>query len=138
MKYYLSALIIIFALLASTFANAQQQQAKDTTAPDYTLAKRNTKDSIRIDVSKIYQGSTLIGTMSFNETHQNNNAIVVKLMVIHLPNKTKIAVAQTDPTGDIYQWQVFTTKDKHTEKVTTHKGQDKTEVLWYLIKGSYL
>jgi|SRR6185312_1671773 len=128
-------LLVLFLLSAFSFSLFAQQEDKSAT-PDYTLVKRNVKDSIHIDTSKIYQGKTLIGKMTWGEAHVHG--MVSKIMIVILPNRTKVADAYTETNGDPYLWHITTIKDQKSTKITTRKEHDKEDVLWYLIKGGYL
>src|SRR6185437_6409758 len=133
-------LLVLFLLSAFSFSLFAQQEDKSAT-PDYTLVKRNVKDSIHIDTSKIYQGKTLIGKMTWGEAHTTVvglGRVVTKTMGVSLPNKTKVADAYTETNGDPYVWHITTTKDQQRTKITARKEHDKEDVLWYLINGGYL
>jgi hypothetical protein len=61
-----------------------------------------------------------------------------KTLAVFLPNGTKVAQAYTQPNADVHLWNIITMKDKARNTVNSHEGRDKEEVLWYLVKGSYL
>jgi hypothetical protein len=121
----------------NTYVAPTSQPTNTYAGPNsFVLVPRDQNGEIRVDDNNIYQAGQVIGTIQYNEV--NVNGMFTKTLAVFLPNGTKVAQAYTIPNADVHAWNIVTFKDKARNTVNSHEGHDKEEVLWYLVKGSYL
>lgn len=128
-------IVLFFFVILPLFSFSQTDSSltEKKAGDKYKCVERNRNESILIFGNEIQQGEKIIGTYEERISKEGKT----RTIKIYIYNGPRVAEATCEGENS-HKWKIVTLKDKANHSVVSKQGNDRRDVIIYLIRTFYL